>query len=140
MAYRLAAGARLVLGWRVVTLLLIDAATLERTAVEVDDAHPERAVGWERKPEGLCRDDMCVPLPAGDGGLDLAGVAAALGRPLVIDEAAGVAAMGEASARRGEALSSGHAPDFTLPDLSGRPWTLSEFRGRKVVLYVYASW
>jgi hypothetical protein len=121
-----------------VTLLLIDAANPDRTAVEVDDAHPERAVGWERKPEGLCRDDVCVPLPPGD--LDLAGVAAALGRPLVIDETAGVAAMGEASARRGQALASGLAPDFTLPDLSGRLWSLSDFRGRKVVLYVYASW
>ena len=29
------------------------------------------------------------------------------------------------------------APDFTLPDQSGNPVTLSDLRGRKVVLYFY---
>ena len=29
------------------------------------------------------------------------------------------------------------APDFTLPDQNGRPVSLSDFRGKKVVLYFY---
>ena len=29
------------------------------------------------------------------------------------------------------------APEFTLPDKSGRPVSLSDFRGKKVVLYFY---
>jgi peroxiredoxin Q/BCP len=29
------------------------------------------------------------------------------------------------------------APDFTLPDQDGKPVSLSDFRGRKVVLYFY---
>jgi peroxiredoxin Q/BCP len=29
------------------------------------------------------------------------------------------------------------APDFTLPDQDGKPWTLSTHRGRPVVLYFY---
>lgn len=29
------------------------------------------------------------------------------------------------------------APDFTLPDTSGSPVSLSDFRGRKVILYFY---
>ena len=29
------------------------------------------------------------------------------------------------------------APDFTLPDKDGRPVSLSDFRGKKVVLYFY---
>jgi thioredoxin-dependent peroxiredoxin len=29
------------------------------------------------------------------------------------------------------------APDFTLPDQSSSPVTLSDFRGRKVLLYFY---
>jgi peroxiredoxin len=32
------------------------------------------------------------------------------------------------------------APDFTLPDLDGRLYTLSQFRGRKVFLVAWASW
>ena len=32
-------------------------------------------------------------------------------------------------------------PDFTLPDVaSGRPVSLSEFRGKKVLLFHFASW
>jgi thioredoxin-dependent peroxiredoxin len=29
------------------------------------------------------------------------------------------------------------APDFTLPDQEGNPVTLSDFRGKNVVLYFY---
>ena len=29
------------------------------------------------------------------------------------------------------------APDFTLPDQDGKPVSLSDFRGRPVVLYFY---
>jgi peroxiredoxin len=32
------------------------------------------------------------------------------------------------------------APDFTLDDISGKPVTLSSFRGRQVVLVFWASW
>ena len=35
-------------------------------------------------------------------------------------------------------IATGHpAPDFTLPDQDGLPVTLSELRGRRVVLYFY---
>ena len=32
------------------------------------------------------------------------------------------------------------APDFTLPDLEGRLHSLSEHRGKKVLLVTWASW
>ena len=32
------------------------------------------------------------------------------------------------------------APDFTLPDLDGRPHTLSGHRGKKILLVAWASW
>jgi AhpC/TSA family len=121
-----------------VMLTLLDAESQSRAVLTVDPAHPERSIGWERKPEGLCRANVCVPVPAGP--LDLEGVAKALGRPLVVNHGTGVAAMGASPAERGAALLSGQAPDFSLQDLSGKTWTLSEFRGRKVVLYAYASW
>ena len=32
------------------------------------------------------------------------------------------------------------APAFTLPDLDGKPHSLSDYRGKKVLLVAYASW
>jgi hypothetical protein len=37
-------------------------------------------------------------------------------------------------------LASLHAPDFTLPDVNGKPHSLSDFRGKKVFLVTWASW
>ena len=31
------------------------------------------------------------------------------------------------------------APDFTLPDQSGNPVSLSDFRGKKVILFFYSK-
>ena len=31
-------------------------------------------------------------------------------------------------------------PDLTLPDLDGRPVRLADFRGRKLLIFVWASW
>ena len=38
--------------------------------LSADDA--ERATGWTLKPEGMCQDDLCVPLPVRDGRVDVA--------------------------------------------------------------------
>ena len=32
------------------------------------------------------------------------------------------------------------APDFTLPSLDGLPISLSSYRGRRVILFMWASW
>lgn len=99
-------------------------------------------LGWHRKPEGLCRDDVCIPVPAGtpDGPLDATRLGSLLGRPVAIDEAERVAAFGASAAERAEALRSGLAPDFELPDVDGVLHRLSDYQGRKIVLYAYASW
>ena len=73
-------------------------------------------------------------------GVDLAKRAGAAGRPVAIDPAERVAYLGVTAADRAKALSSLAAPDFTLPDLDGRLHSLSQHRGRKVLLVAYASW
>ena len=105
----------------------------------------EQALGWTLKPEGLCRGALCVPLRSGAAiesadGVDLAGVAAALGRPLALDAAERAAYLGVGAGERARALAALEAPDFTLPDLAGRRHSLREHRGKKVFLVAYASW
>ena len=39
-----------------------------------------------------------------------------------------------------QGLASLNAPDFTLPDLAGQRHSLSDFRGKKVLLVTWASW
>lgn len=113
-------------------------------AVRLSRESLERAIGWTLKPEGLCRDTVCVPLrDAGlesADGVDLAGAAAALGRPIALDVDERAAYVGVAAAERGRPLAALDAPDFTLPDLAGRPHSLREHRGKKVLLVAYASW
>jgi hypothetical protein len=97
------------------------------------------------KPEGLCRDDVCVPVPDGsgvvvDGAIDLAAFAALLQRPLALDAEERAAYLGVGADQRGAELASLDAPDFTLPDLDGHMHSLSEHRGKKVFLVAYASW
>ena len=99
-------------------------------------------LGWQRKPEGLCRDEVCIPVPADTppGAMDAALLARLLQRPIVIDGDEHVAAFAAPAAERADALRSGMAPDFELPDVHGVLHRLSDFRGKKVVLYAYASW
>jgi hypothetical protein len=105
----------------------------------------ERATGWVVKPEGLCRDTVCVPVRdrarlVSDDGVDLREVARLLDRPLAVEPTVGLAVLGEPPAALAGAGQSLVAPDFTLPDLDGRPVSLSEFDGRKRMLFAWASW
>jgi hypothetical protein len=94
---------------------------------------------WERKPEGLCRGEVCVPVRS-DGPLDLPEIARLLNRPVAIDAQHRVAAIAASAGDRADTLRSGIAPDFELPDVDGVMHRLSDHRGRKVVLYAYGSW
>ena len=105
----------------------------------------ERALGWKLKDEGLCRGDVCIPIRdrAGlidDGAVDLSSFAEVLGRPLVVDVEESAAALGTPASQRSEAMHGLEAPDFTLPDLQGKPHSLSDHRGSKVLLIAHASW
>ena len=73
-------------------------------------------------------------------GVARATLAETSGRPVAIDRDERAAYLGVSAAERAKALSSLDAPDFTLPDLDGRLHSLSEHRGKKVLLVAYASW
>jgi hypothetical protein len=104
-----------------------------------------RATGWALKPEGLCRDEVCVPVRdhaalVVDGSIDVRGLAAALRRPVAVEPDASLAVLGEATRTVSTRLAALEAPPFTLPDLDGRPVSLDDFAGRKRLLIAWASW
>jgi hypothetical protein len=107
------------------------------------------ATGWEIKPEGACLGAICVPIPArerreflrdDDRQVNLAALARRLGQPVVHDASQSTWVFGETAGARHDALVSLEAPDFSLPDLDGRLHSLSDHRGRKVLLVTWASW
>ena len=115
----------------------------ERLLIE-PSALPD-ALGWEWKPEGLCRGDVCIPVRdrarvTVDGMLDVGAVATTIGRLVVVDAAAGIAAVALPKESRREALREQHAPGFTLPDLDGVEHRLEEWHGKKKLLVAFATW
>ena len=108
-------------------------------APRVSAAELERVTGWALKPEGLCRNERCVPFAyASQVDIGLADVARALGMPLVAEPRAGLWALGPESG--GKALESATLPDITLPDVNGRPFHFASLRGRKALIVAWASW
>jgi hypothetical protein len=109
-------------------------------SLQIDPATFERRTGWAIKPEGACKGDRCVPLPAAvsPGLLPVQALADRLGMPLIRDDASGLWCLGPESG--GPALASAQAPDFALPDLAGNDFHLRSLRGRKILLVAWASW
>lgn len=134
------------------TFTVLDETRASVVDADVDDGRVlltpdalDRGLGWKLKPEGFCREDICVPVREGSGvirddAVDLAAFADLLGRPLALDIEERAAAVGASAQDRASALTSLEAPNFTLPDLDGAPHSLSDHRGNKVFLAVWASW
>ena len=62
----------------------------ERVRIAADAVRA--GLGWELKPEGLCREGVCIPVRdraalVSEDGLDLATLAELLDRPLALDTA-----------------------------------------------------
>lgn len=94
--------------------------------------------GWQIKPEGACKADVCVPLPAA-GSFDLQATARRLGMAVIAATGGGSWAIGPESLG-GRALASAEAPELVLDDLDGRPFRLSSLRGQKVLLVSWAPY
>jgi hypothetical protein len=104
------------------------------------------ATGWELKPEGLCRGEVCVPLlgrtvtrPGDPARIDLAAWADAVGLLLVDASEDGAAALVPSAAAHASA-DRGRAPSLTLPDVDGTPISFDDHSGHKRVLVTWASW
>ena len=103
------------------------------------------------KPQGICRDELCFPIPKGrkadfiskrDGAdwFNLSEFARLVKQPATHDEKNSTWYFGKREDERGTYLASLEAPNFTLPDMNGRTHSLSDFRGKKVLLITWASW
>jgi len=111
-----------------------------------------KAVGAEAKAlDGngqlaVCKGDLCIPLKQAEtvsiGGITYAPLTA-FGEPLGLrwrTEADALQVTSGAGGQVGLGIGA-RPPDFTLPDLyTGGPVSLSDYRGRKAVFYVWASW
>jgi len=111
----------------------------------------KRATGFVVKPQGVCRDELCFPLPAkrkaefiskrgAETWFNLTAFAALVKQPVARDEKNGVWYFGKREDERGAYLASLKAPNFTLPDLNGKMHSLADYRGKKVLLVTWASW
>ena len=110
-----------------------------------------RATRFVIKPQGVCRDQLCFPLPknrkaefiAKEGSttwFNLSEFARLSKQPFVSDQKNAVWYFGARTEEQNGYLASLKAPNFTLPDLNGRVHSLADFRGKKVLLVTWASW
>ncbi len=122
------------------------AVDVEGEGLWLDIASLPEASGWELKPEGVCRGDVCVPIPPArapefihDARFNLRAFADHLSQPVVHESEAAAWVIGEAATDRASRLQ-GPAPDFELPDISGAMHRLSDHRGKKALVVTWGSW
>jgi hypothetical protein len=130
--------------------------TVPQALVAGDDVWLTRAglfdtTGWEVRPEGLCRDAACIPLPTapaetiltehgGERWLSVTAIARFAGQPYAYESARRVWSFGPPAYERQSRGAADQAPNFTLPDFDGRSRSLAEFAGNKIFLLTWASW
>jgi hypothetical protein len=128
----------------------ITAANDDRSQLWITTVDLKRVTGFALKPQGVCRNELCFPLPrsreqefvrksAGKTWFNLVAFARLVNQPVAHDQALATWYFGLRSDQR-QGLASLEAPDFTLPDMNGKAHALSDFRGKKVLLLTWASW
>jgi hypothetical protein len=124
-------------------------ATLSPDDLWITLADLKRATGFVIKPQGVCRDELCFPIPKARRAsfifkqrsitwFNLSEFGRLLRQPLAREK--DVWYFGPRSDEQNAFVNSLIAPDFKLPDMNGRQHSLSDFRGKKVLLLTWASW
>ena len=139
-------------------MVIYDGVTTEVTArpetsndLWITTTDLKRATKFVIKPQGVCRDELCFPLPKNRKAqfvqkesrttwFNLPAFARLIKQPVAIDTKNGVWYFGPRVAEQNDYIASRQAPNFTLPDMNGRTHSLSDFRGKKVLLVTWASW
>ena len=128
----------------------ISAANEEAGQLWITTADLKLATRFELKPQGVCRDELCFPLPKsrqeefvrqskGKTWFNLMAFAQLVHQPVAHDESLSTWYFGLRSDQR-QGLSSLEAPNFTLADMEGKAHSLTDFRGKKLLLITWASW
>lgn len=129
-----------------ITQTLEDPTDLWVTAADL-----KRINGFELKAEGACLNDICIPLNQeednalvvtrrGKKWVNLTAFAQKLDQSWVVERAQAVWSFSAVPIARTAYIQSAVAPDFELPDRSGKMVRLSDFRGKKVMILTWASW
>jgi hypothetical protein len=111
----------------------------------------KRATRFEIKPKGVCRDELCFPLPKArtkefinkqgkTTWFNLSEFARLIRQPVASDAEHSLWYFGPRADEQNGFISSLMAPDFKLPDMQGKLHALSDYRGKKVLLITWASW
>lgn len=132
---------------------LYDGRAVALNHVSVDPKTPDslwiqkadlpRVNGFELKPQGACRAEVCIPVPRAmtrGNTFNLTAFSQRVGQRVVADTPSRVWSFAEIPVVRGAYLESRMAPDVSIPDRKGRAISLSQFRGKKVLLVTWASW
>jgi hypothetical protein len=124
-------------------------ATLGTDDLWVTLADLKLATGFVIKPQGVCRDELCFPIPKARRSaflseqkattwFNLSEFARLLRQPVAREKE--VWFFGPRQDEQNAFVNSLVAPEFKLPDMNGKPHSLSDFRGKKVLLLTWASW
>jgi len=111
----------------------------------------KRATGFVVKPQGICRGELCFPIPKARRNaflskqgrvtwFNLSEFARLTKQPAAMDKENALWYFGPRPAEQNGYVESLIAPDFTLPDINGQKHSLSDYRGKKVLLITWASW
>ena len=111
----------------------------------------KRATGFENKPKGVCREELCFPLPKARKAaflnkqgkttwFNLSEFARLVRQPVAVDAEAATWFFGPRADEQNGYVTSLKAPDFKLPDMNGKLHSLADYRGKKVLLLTWASW